>query len=249
MKPCLLFIALLLLVTQIIPGMAQTAEEIVQRADEVRRPAQRGQDFIWTITITSIEPGKTPEVNGYEVFVKGLGKAVFVKFTAPPREVGRSLLALDRDLWIYLPAAGKPVRIPFSQRLVGRVASGDIARVDYTGDYDAEIVGGDSIDGQACYLLNLIAKTKEVTYASVKYWVAKESFRPMKAEFYTLSGKLLKTGSWENYQLVNGQSHPMRLTLIDGIKKDSISILDYSNFRLQNIPEKLFNKNYMKQLE
>jgi len=228
--------------------MALTAEEIVQRADDVWAPAPQGQDFIWTITVTTAKAGKSTEVNGYDVFVKGFDK-VFVKFTAPPRQVGRSLLALDRDLWIYLPSAGKPVRIPLSQRLVGQVANGDIARVNYAGDYHAELVGSDTVNGQECYGLKLSAKTKEVTYAAIQYWVAKNSFRPVKAEFYTLSGKLLKTGDWGNDQVVNGKPRPMRLTLVDGIQKDAISILDYSNLRLQHLPEKMFNKNYMKQLE
>ncbi len=228
--------------------MALTAEEIVQKADEVRTPAGQGQDFIWSVAITTMNAGKPTETNGYDVFVKGF-EQVFVKFTAPPRDVGRSLLYLDRDLWIYLPSAGKPVRIPLSQRLVGQVANGDIARVNYAGDYHAELVRDETVNGQVCSVLKLTAKTKEVTYASLLYWVAKDSFRPMKAEFYTLSGKLLKTGYWDNDQVVNGGLRPMRLTLIDGIKNDARSILDYANLRLQALPDKMFNKNYMKQLD
>jgi hypothetical protein len=239
---------LLLLVALPTLGMALTAEEIVQKADEVRTPTGQGQDFIWSVTITTMNAGTPTETNGYDVFVKGF-EQVFVKFTAPPRDVGRSLLYLDRDLWIYLPSAGKPVRIPLSQRLVGQVANGDIARVNYAGDYHAELVRDETVNGKVCSVLKLTAKTKEVTYASLLYWVAKDSFRPMKAEFYTLSGKLLKTGYWDNDQVVNGGLRPMRLTLIDGIKNDARSILDYANLRLQALPDKMFNKNYMKQLD
>ena len=98
----------------------------------------------------------------------GLGLTTFV---APPRNVCRSLLALGRDLWIYLPDAGKPVRIPFSQRLVGQVSNGDVARADYAGDYDATLAGEATVDGVACHVVDLKAKTKDVTYAAVKYWV------------------------------------------------------------------------------
>jgi hypothetical protein len=128
--------ALFLLLSFPLVGLALTPEEIVQKADEVRSPVQPGQDFIWTVTVTTTQGGKDPDVRAYDVFVKGFGK-VFVQFAAPPREVGRSLLALDRDLWIYLPSAGKPVRIPLSQRLVGQVANGDIARVNYAGGLPA----------------------------------------------------------------------------------------------------------------
>jgi hypothetical protein len=229
-------------------GLALTAEEIVQKADEVRTPARQNQDFVWTVTVTTMTGGKATETNAYEVFVKGFGQ-VFVKFIAPPREIGRSLLALDRDLWIYLPSAGKPVRIPLSQRLVGQVANGDIARVNYAGDYHAALAGDETVKSQGCTVLTLTAKTKEVTYASIRYWVARDSFKPVKAEFYTLSGKLLKTGYWDNEQIVHGGLRPTRLTLVDGIKTESQSILDYTHFRLQDLPDKMFNKNYMKQLD
>src|SRR5207302_9589352 len=178
-------VALLLLLTAA-PAWGDQEADIVRDADRARRP---GESFVWKITVTSQEGKKEPSVDGFEVFVKGTAR-VFIKFIAPPRNVGRSLLALDRDLWIYLPDAGKPVRIPLSQRLVGQVANGDIARADYTGDYDATLVVEDLVEGVACHVLDLKAKTKEVTYAAIKYWVAKDGRRPVKAEFYAATGTL-----------------------------------------------------------
>jgi hypothetical protein len=227
------------------PARADEAEDIVADADRYRRPAD---SFIWKITITSQEAKKTPSVDGFEVFVKSGGR-VFVKFVAPPRSVGRSLLALGRDLWIYLPDAGKPVRIPLSQRLVGQVANGDIARADYSGDYDATLVGDDEVDRVACHVLDLKAKSKEVTYSAIKYWVSKDGRRPLKAEFYAGTGTLLKTGIFDNFQLVAGHLLATRLTLTDAIRKDRRSVLDYGEVTIRDLPDKYFDKNYMKTLD
>src|SRR5258708_2734014 len=106
---------------------AEGAAPIVADAARGWRPAD---SCVWKINITSQEAKKTPSVDGFEVFVKGGGR-VFVRFVAPPRSVGRSLLALGRDLWIYLPDAGKPVRIPLSQRPVGQVPHADIPPPHY----------------------------------------------------------------------------------------------------------------------
>ena len=239
-----LLVALLLGVAG--PARADQAADIVADADRFRRPAE---SFVWKISITSQEAKKAPSVDGFEVFVKGAGRS-FVKFVAPPRSVGRSLLALGRDLWIYLPDAGKPVRIPFSQRLVGQVANGDIARADYTGDYDATPVGEDTVAGVACHVLDLKAKTKEVTYAAIKYWVAKDGRRPVKAEFYAATGTLLKTGSFDTFkELTPGRVLATRLTLVDAIRKDKRSVLDYGEITVRDLPEKYFDKNYMKSLD
>jgi hypothetical protein len=228
------------------PVRADEAETIVADADRFRRPAE---SFVWKIAITSQEGTKTPSVDGFEVYVKGASRS-FVKFVAPPRSVGRSLLALGRDLWIYLPDAGKPVRIPFSQRLVGQVANGDIARADYTGDYDAALVGEDTVEGVACHVLDLKARTKEVTYAAIKYWVARDDRRPVRAEFYAATGTLLKTGAFDRFkELTAGHVLASRLTLVDAIRKDRRSVLDYGEITVRDLPEKYFDKNYMKLLD
>jgi len=228
------------------PAVADEAADIVRDADRFRRPAD---SFVWKINITSEEAKKAPTVDGFEVYVKGAGRS-FVKFVAPPRNVGRSLLALGRDLWIYLPDAGKPVRIPFSQRLVGQVANGDIARADYAGDYDAKLVSEEAVDGVACHVLELKAKSKEVTYAAIKYWVAREERKPVKAEFFAGTGTLLKTGSFAAFkEIAPGKVLATKLTLVDAIRKDRTSVLDYGEITIRDLPEKYFDKNFMKSLD
>ena len=242
---CRLALTVALTLVLVSSARADEATDLVREADRARRPAD---SFVWKISITSQEAKKAPSVDGFEVFVKGGGR-VFVRFVAPPRNVGRSLLALGRDLWIYLPDAGKPVRIPLSQRLVGQVANGDIARADYAGDYDATLVGEESVDDVACHVLDLKARSKDVTYSAIKYWVSKEGRRPMKAEFYAGTGTLLKTGVFDNFKDVGGHRLATRLTLTDAIRKDKRSVLDYGEVTVRDLPDKYFDKNYMKTLD
>ena len=243
-RGCWMFAALILLSLARSVG-AEEAEEIVRRADLARRP---GESFVWKVTVTSAEGGKAPTTDGFEVFVKGTRQS-FVKFVAPPRNVGRSLLALDRDLWIYLPDAGRPVRIPLAQRLVGQVANGDLARVDYAGDYDVTLLGTETVDGVACHVLDLKARTEDVTYAAIKYWVARDEPRPVKAEFYAGTGTLLKTGSFDPPRDVGGRRLVPRLTFVDAIRKDRKSVMDFGEVKVRDLPDKYFDKNYMKTLD
>jgi hypothetical protein len=236
---------LLLVLAAARPVRANEAEEIVRKADLVRRP---GESFVWKVTVTSTEGAKAPATDGFEVFVKGTQKS-FVKFVAPARNVGRSLLALDRDLWIYLPDAGKPVRIPLAQRLVGQVANGDLARVDYAGDYDVTLIGRESVEGVECQVLDLKAKTKDVTYAAIKYWVARDPVRPVKAEFYAGTGTLLKTGTFDRPIESGGRRLVPRLTFVDAIRKDRKSVMDFGEVKVRDLPEKYFDKNYMRTLD
>ena len=240
-----MFILVACVLTMAEPAWPDEASDLVRDADRARRPAE---SFVWKITITSEEAKKAPTVDGFEVFIKDRGRS-FVKFIAPPRNVGRSLLALGRDLWIYLPDAGKPVRIPLSQRLVGQVANGDIARTDYAGDYTATRVGEERVGAVACHVLDLKANSKEGTYAALKYWVSTDRRLPIKAEFYAGTGTLLKTGVFANFKEIAGHLLATRLTLVDAIRKDRTSVMDYGEVTVRDLPDKYFDKNYMKTLD
>jgi hypothetical protein len=159
------------------------------------------------------------------------------------------MLMKGRDLWIFLPTVSQPVRLSLSQRLTGQVANGDIARANFAGDYDAKILRTEKVDGEAMYLLELTAVDKGVAYHRVLYWVRQANFWPYKAEFYSLSDRLLKTCLYENYKLLGGKTRPTRLVMRDAIRKDDESILEYSELRPKNLPDKFFTRDYLKRLE
>ncbi len=99
-------------------------------------------------------------------------------------------------------------------------------------------------------MLELQAKTKDVTYASIKYWVTQDGRRPIKAEFYAGTGTLLKTGRFENVKpIASGHALVTRLVLTDAIRKDRTSILEYGQISVRDLPDKYFDKNYMKTLD
>ena len=176
-----------------------------------------------------------------------------MRFVAPARNVGRSLLALDRDLWIYLPDAGKPVRIPLAQRLVGQVANGDLARADYAGDYDVTLIGDESVDGRRavrCSTSRPRPRTSPTRPSSTGS-STRRGRRPVKAEFYAGTGTLLKTGTFD--RPIEERRRPAcsspRLTFVDAIRKDRKSVMDFGEVKVRDLPEKYFDKNYMRTLD
>lgn len=168
--------------------------------------------------------------------------------TAPAIDKGNVLLMRDQDLWVFLPNISQPVRLPLSQKLTGEVANGDIARANFSGDYEPALLGTEDIDKQAYYVLELKAARKGVTYHRVLYWVNKDNYRPYKAEFYSLSNRLIKTCRYEAYRKTVGKLRPTRLILEDSLKKENRSVMDYSNMKLRKLPDKVFTKDYLKKI-
>lgn len=215
---------------------AMDPQEIVRKADRVRNVAQA---YAMDVEIVSERPGKQPARAKYLVYTKDKVKSL-VKFTAPASEKGKALLMLNQDMWIYIPTANRPIRLSPLQRLMGDVSNGDIARTNYSDDYDAELAGSEVADEQDCHVLELKARDPRVSYHRIRYWVEKETGRPVKAEFYTLSNVLLKTGHFRSYAPVQGMLRPTELLIIDGQRRGHSSLVRYSNTRISGLSDGLF---------
>lgn len=224
---------------------AEDANEIVAKADAIRAP--RGAHEMDAV-VTAFEDGAQKSKNGYKVYIKDLDHSL-VEFISPPAEKGKSLLMIGEDLWIYLPKVKKPVRIPLNQRLVGDVSNGDMARANFANDYDATLSGEATVDGKACHVLDLVAKSPNKTYNKIKYWVAKADYRPVQAEYFTVSGQSLKTCSFEGFRMEAGQMRPMKYLFRDSVKKSQTSTIDFSNMVKKELSDNMFTKDYMKTLE
>jgi len=223
----------------------QAAREIVQRADEIRFPVQ---GFQVDVRIRNFDGKEADEARDYRVLSKGNDNTI-VMTLAPAAERGQILLMKGRDLWLFLPEVSQPVRLSLAQRLTGMVANGDIARANFAGDYAARMTGTEKIGDQPCYVLELTAIDRSVTYQRVKYWVRQSTYFPVRAEFYSLSDRLVKTASYENPRQLAGRLRPARLVMVDALRPDSRSEMDYDDMKLRELPDKVFTKEYLKKLQ
>lgn len=222
-----------------------SARSIVEKADQIRFPPE-GFEAVVTISSKSgsedsIEPRK------YRVFSKG-NENTIVLTEEPAADRGQAMLMRGRDLWVFLPNVSQPVRLSLSQRLTGQVANGDLARANFVGDYTPRLLRSERIGGEPHHVLELTAIDKGVTYSRVLYWVSESNGQPHKAEFYSLSDRLLKTCRYEGYKPLGGRVRPTRLVMQDALKAGDESVLEYSDMKPRDLPDKMFSKDYLKRL-
>jgi outer membrane lipoprotein-sorting protein len=221
------------------------ARSILEKADEIRFP--RG-GFQVDIAITTSKDGEASEARRYRVLSKGNENTV-VMIIEPASERGQIMLMKNRDLWIFLPEVSQPVRLSLAQRVTGQVANGDLARANFAGDYVPKIVRTDTIAGVPYFVLELTAVDRGVTYHRVLYWVKQANNFPHKAEFYSLSNRLLKTCTYENPQRMLGVLRPSRLVMEDALRKGERSVLEYGDMKTRDLPDRVFTKEYLRRLE
>jgi len=222
----------------------ETARKLVARADEIRFPRE---SFQTEITVTNFSGGEAGELRKFRVLSRG-NENTIVLTMEPASERGQALLMRGRDLWIFMPSVSQPVRLSLAQRLTGQVSNGDLARANFAGDYNPTLIGSEKLDGVAAHMLDLTAADRGVTYARVKYWVAEKDARPLQAEFYALSGRLLKTCRYEQFRELAGRLRPTRLVMEDALKKGEKSVLEYETMALRDLPERMFTREYLRRL-
>ena len=223
----------------------ESSRSILEKADQIRFPRE---SFQVDVSISTTAPDQPADMRKYRVLSKGNENSV-VMITEPADERGQTMLMKGRDLWVFMPSVSQPIRLSLAQRLTGQVANGDLARSNFTGDYNSRILRTDSIGGKKYYVLELTAVDRSVTYNKVLYWVQESNFWPYRAEFYSLSNRLLKTCRYENFQTLLGKQRPTRLVMEDALRKGEKSVLEYSAMKLRDLPDKIFTKDYLKKLE
>lgn len=231
-----------------LPAQAQedaTARTIVENADRIRFPSD---GFQVDIVISSKASDQTDDIRKYRVLSKGNDNTI-VMTIEPAADKGQMLLMKGRDLWLFMPSVSQPVRLSVAQRMTGEVAYGDLARANFAGDYNPKLVRSENIDGEAHDVLELTAVDKGVTYAKVMYWVKHSNGYPAKAEFYSVSNRLLKTCKYENFKTLGGKIRPTRLVMEDALKKGEVSVLEYNSMKPRDLPDHVFTKEYLKKLE
>ena len=109
--------------------------------------------------------------------------------------------------------------------------------------YDATVVATELYNERNCYVLELQAKTEDVSYQTRKMWIDKEKFIPLKEEWYAKSGQLLKKIEMFDVEKLEGRWYPKKVVFRDMLKKGDGTefIIDEIEFNPE-IPEHIFTK-------
>ena len=183
-------IAAVLLVVLAAGLSAQSAEDIVRRMDEM----QTFNTMYVEGTMVTID-SRGEKRSSYRSWSRG-GSEYLIEFTNV-EERGQKILRVEDELYLFYPDAEDI--IPMHGAALKQSMFGDISYEDLTDGkdtldkYDVEIVGSEIINGQDCWLINMEATTRDVPYPRQLVKVGKEDDILKAAEYFSKSGRLLKT--------------------------------------------------------
>jgi hypothetical protein len=217
---------------------APTADQILQLADS---PKRAFPEVVLHARVTVTENGTSQTPAEFDLYKKGDDRAIVV-FTAG-KQKGRKILTVGEKFWILVPGASRPIPVTPNQRLMGGAALGDVARLQFSREFDATLeADSELVDGRACDVLDLTAKSGSSSYGSGKLFVDRVEHLARKALLNLVSGKPSKEIVFERYGSVNGKTVLLTMAIRDLLAGPAASVtrLEYSSYRALKIDDSFF---------
>jgi outer membrane lipoprotein-sorting protein len=229
MKPTHLLSLLLLLPLAASAG-TPSAEELLARYDAIMGPTN------YEATMTMVAHRDDGSTRAYKMrMLKAGDEKTRLWFQEPASARGQEILRQGDNAWLYLPNLKRSVRMANRDAFQGGdFNNADVLRTNYGRDYAAQVAEDPSMP--EAYVLELKAKTEDASYDRIRLWVSRKDAMPLKGEYYTASGKLLRSAEFLEVKSFNGFKRPSRVVMRNMIATRRFSELTVGAFDVRVQP-------------
>ncbi|MBN2655962.1 MAG: outer membrane lipoprotein-sorting protein [Spirochaetales bacterium] len=228
---------------------AQTAQEIVSRADE----AFKGNRIYSTSTMTvylSDEAQPVQKIEGYTMEKDGKSYSLSI-YVEPRRMKGTANLMIEDDLWVRFSSTGR-VRKLSSSAKKNSAGGSDFSYADMgeggsglAGKYTSRLMGEEKVEGDLCHVIELTASGSDAPYEKMVVYITKDTYRYLKIDYYE-SGANIKSMSFYDYRTVNGKDYPFAYTMFNHTKPSRTEVV-IEEFEVDSpkVQDRMFTTRYL----
>jgi len=236
--------ALALCSAALTPALAQDVTALLKDADHYRMSADNLQ--VDTQVTTFNADGSPDKERRYTVFAQAGRKSLVLMLS--PVEKGQKVLMLGDDFWLVMPGSQRPLRITPMQKLLGDASTGDIATMNWAGDYTGQLVGEEpcqpELTAPVCLHLSLQAARKGVTYQRIELWVGKARHEPVRADLFVQSDKLAKQARFVMDKAANPAT-VSEMVLVDQLSNKKETRIKYLARKERTVPGEWLNPMFL----
>ncbi len=251
----LILLAMLIALPTLIFSQAKiTGLQIIEKV--YNRPT--GKDMQGDLTMSLINSRGDQRVRKIKQFIKDFGKMEKkIMFFVSPADVRNTSFmnwsydqaGKDDDQWIYLPALKKVKRISSDSKsdyFMGSDFTYDDLGDRHPSDDTHKLLREETVDGEACYVVESIPKDEEYMYSRTVSWIIKDKWIGLKKEFYDKDGELLKTLTVKKYEKIKDY-WTILSSEMHNVQKDHTTKMELANVKLDTgIPANKFTERMMK---
>jgi len=238
-------------------ALAMTADEIVERSNLAYYYA--GDDGAATIKMTITDSRGRERIRELTMLRKDIedgGRQKFYVYFKEPSDVRRMVFMVwkqakgDDDRWLYLPAIDLVKRIASSDKR-SSFAGGVFTYEDVSGrrstDDTHELIGEEKLNGRQAYVVKNIPKDAgQVEFAHYIARIDKETFLPLKGEYYNAGGKLYRTIEVLETGVVDGFPTALKARA-ENLEKGLTTTVEFSGVRYNiGLAESVFQERYLR---
>jgi outer membrane lipoprotein-sorting protein len=249
MKHRTLLFALALLTLSLGTAQAETAKEIVRKAND----KMRGKSSYSVMTMKVVKPTWSREFSMKIWSIEPDYAIIYI--TSPARDKGTVTLKRKKEVWNWIPAARRVIKIPPSmmqQPWMGSNFSNDdlVRESSIIRDYEHKLAGSNKIEGYDCHKIVLIPKPDAgIVYSKVVMWVSKDDYLQLKSQYYDEDGSIVKTMKGSDVKKMGGRLIPTKLEMIPHDKKGEKTVLIYNSIDFnKKLKKSFFSEKNMKRV-
>jgi hypothetical protein len=230
------------------------AEEIVRREQEAFLRA--GRDFRASVSMRLVDKDGRERKRDLTMLRinagEGSNQKYYLYFHAPADVRGTAFLVWkyaekDDDRWLFIPAIKLVTRVAAKDSQSSFVGS-DFSYEDISGrDLGADsykLVSEETREGRDCYVVEGVPKSK-AAFARKVSWIDKESFLPVREEYYDVQNQLTKVFTVEEVQEIGGHPTAVRRTMRD-VKREHYTEVVFGEIAYDSgLEDELFSERYL----
>jgi outer membrane lipoprotein-sorting protein len=228
-------------------AFAQDVNKILKDLDELGD--FDNQDFSAVYTIVSQKPGEKDSVSSVQLFRRDKKEQFTMIVLLPEVNKGQGYLREEDNVWFYDPTSRKFSFSSIKENIQDSEArNSDLTLRGFAVDYESTGVKEGTIGSIPVWVIDLKAKTDDVSYERLVLHVAKSQTVLLKEEAYSVSGRLMRTTVYGKYVKLGGKQLPSQIIILDELNPGERSQLTMTQQSVSAIPDRVFTKAYLEQV-
>jgi len=209
-----------------------------------------GMDFSGVFTIASEKPGEKQSVSQIRMFRRDAKKQFLILVLLPEASKGQGYLKEDDNVWFYDPTSRKFTHSSIKENLQDSEAkNSDFTNKSILDDYAIEKTEAATLGKFPIWIITLKARTGEASYDRMKLSIRQDKVLILKEEDLGASGRLMRTTLFPKYAEVSpGKFFPSQMLIVDEINKGEKSQVTMSELSTAKLPDKVFTKAFIEQV-
>jgi len=239
--------ALLALAVAAPAAFAQDVPAILAELD--RQGDFAGKDFAALYTIVSQKPGEKDSVTQVRMFRRDDREQFTMLVMLPEVNKGQGYLREDDNVWFYDPTSRKFSFSSIKENIQNSEAkNSDLTKRSILDDYEVAGTTEGFVGKIAVWVIDLRARTKDVSYERIVLHVRKDRTMLLKQEDYSVSGRLMRTTLYPKYVELEGRLMPSQMLIVDELNPGERSQMTMTEQSLAPLPDKVFTKAFLEQV-